>query len=72
MNKSWLIKGCAALSTESSQQYRWSTQCDSNRTLEGGHIPSFGKSVFAQDEIKKVLLSKVMDLVNEEVNTLCH
>ena len=41
------------------------------RTLAGGHIPSIAKAVFSHDELRRELLLKVMDLVNNEVDTLC-
>ena len=41
------------------------------RTLAGGHVPSIAKAAFAHAGIRNELLLKVMDVVNEEVDTLC-
>ena len=39
--------------------------------LAGGHNASIAKAVFAHKGIREEVLLKVMDLVNEEVDTLC-
>ena len=39
--------------------------------LAGEHLPSIAKATFAHSGLREELLLKVMDLVNEEVDTLC-
>ena len=39
--------------------------------LVGGNLPSIAKAVFANDELRKLLLVKFLDMVNQECNELC-
>ena len=41
------------------------------RMLAGGHLSSVAKAVFANDELRKLLLTKFLDLVNKECSDLC-
>ena len=41
------------------------------RMLAGGHLPSIAKAVFANNDLRKLLLTKFLDLVNQECNDLC-
>ena len=41
------------------------------RALAGGHLPSIAKAIFAHNGVREEVLLKVMDLIKEEVNSLC-
>ena len=41
------------------------------RALAGGHVPSIAKAIFAHNGVRQEVLLKVMDLINEEVDSLC-
>ena len=41
------------------------------RALAGGHLPSIAKAIFAHNGVREEVLLKVMDLINEEVDSLC-
>ena len=39
--------------------------------LAGGHLPSITKTIFANDDIRKLLLKKFLEAINQECNALC-
>ena len=39
--------------------------------LVGGHLPSIVKTVFANDDLRQLLLTKFLELINQECNELC-
>ena len=41
------------------------------RALVEEHLPSIAKAVFANDELRKHLFTKFLDLLNEECSELC-
>ena len=41
------------------------------RMLAGGHLPSIAKTIFANDDIRKLLLTKFLEAINQECNALC-
>ena len=41
------------------------------RALAGGHLPSIAKAIFAHNGVREEVLLKVMDLIKEEVDSLC-
>ena len=41
------------------------------RVLKGGHIPSIAKAVFAHQELKKSIITKLLDIITAECSTVC-
>ena len=41
------------------------------RVLKGGNMPSIAKAVFAHEELRKSMITKVLDLVTMECSVLC-